>query len=390
MTDFEPFTMVEESESHRLHDTFQNLLSAKTADHDIQYQIKLRKENPELILTTIPIGNCNLLAFAAAGYASVQLDKTEPNLTWRGWVPAIALQEKGRIGQTTFFAKYHYTWSKEDFVLYIVDGLQYLLKEPRHGETVSSTSKLTDALITSVGTWQSSDNEIIWVYDNYWAKSKPLWQQVQKAEWENVILDEEMKDALKDVTNKFFENRQVYEDLGVPWKRGIMFYGPAGNGKTISIKALMHTLLRHHPPIPTLYVKSAVATFNIRTVFTFARRLSPCMLVFEDIDTIVTPQTRSYFFNEVDGLENNDGILMVASTNHLDKLDPGLSKRPSRFDRKYLFPTPSEVRLPPFPSNVIPCLQANIEFLARKSSLLQLLAPQTLQESHHRFPNPSV
>ena len=66
------------------------------------------------------------------------------------------------------------------------------------------------------------------------------------------------------------------------------------------------------------------------------------MLVFEDIETIVTSQTRSYFFNEVDGLENNDGILMVASTNYLDRLDPGLAKRPSRFDRKYLFPLPNQ------------------------------------------------
>ncbi|KAK0937363.1 hypothetical protein LTR29_011097 [Friedmanniomyces endolithicus] len=43
-----------------------------------------------------------------------------------------------------------------------------------------------------------------------------------------------------------------------------------------------------------------------------------------------------------DGLENNDGIFVVASTNFLDRLDPGLSKRPSRFDRKYLFPLPNE------------------------------------------------
>jgi transitional endoplasmic reticulum ATPase len=64
--------------------------------------------------------------------------------------------------------------------------------------------------------------------------------------------------------------------------------------------------------------------------------------VLEDIETIVTYQTRSYFFNEVDGLENNDGILMVASTNYLDRLDPGLTRRPSRFDRKYLFPLPDE------------------------------------------------
>ena len=66
------------------------------------------------------------------------------------------------------------------------------------------------------------------------------------------------------------------------------------------------------------------------------------MLVLEDVETIVTPDTRSYFFNEMDGLANNDGLFVVGSTNFLDKLDPGLSKRPSRFDRKYLFPLPNE------------------------------------------------
>jgi transitional endoplasmic reticulum ATPase len=104
----------------------------------------------------------------------------------------------------------------------------------------------------------------------------------------------------------------------------------------------MRTLSLRSPTIPTLYVKSANATYYIRSVFDFARRMSPCLLVLEDIETIVTPSTRSYFFNEVDGLENNDGILMVASTNYLDRLDPGLTKRPSRFDRKYLFPLPNK------------------------------------------------
>lgn len=93
-------------------------------------------------------------------------------------------------------------------------------------------------------------------------------------------------------------------------------------------------------PIPTLYVKSAPGTYYIGSVFGFARYMSPCLLILEDIETIVTSTTRSYFFNEVDGLENNSGILTVASTNFLDRLDPGLSKRPSRFDRKYLFPLP--------------------------------------------------
>lgn len=42
----------------------------------------------------------------------------------------------------------------------------------------------------------------------------------------------------------------------------------------------------------------------------------------------------------MDGIKRNDGILMLGSTNHLDRLDPGISKRPSRFDRKYFFPNP--------------------------------------------------
>lgn len=44
----------------------------------------------------------------------------------------------------------------------------------------------------------------------------------------------------------------------------------------------------------------------------------------------------------MDGIESNDGLFVVASTNYLDRLDPGLTKRPSRFDRKFLFPLPSE------------------------------------------------
>ena len=70
----------------------------------------------------------------------------------------------------------------------------------------------------------------------------------------------------------------------------------------------MHTLYDRKPPVVTLYVKSAPSNWDIRNVFQMARRMTPCMLVLEDIDTIVTASTRSYFFNEVDGLESNDGM----------------------------------------------------------------------------------
>lgn len=108
---------------------------------------------------------------------------------------------------------------------------------------------------------------------------------------------------------------------------------------------MMHSLYDRPDPIPTLYVRSLSSSvgpeYSIKQIFSKARNQAPCCLVFEDLDSIVSDYIRSYFLNEVDGLQENDGILMVGSTNHLERLDPGISKRPSRFDRKYLFPDPN-------------------------------------------------
>lgn len=108
----------------------------------------------------------------------------------------------------------------------------------------------------------------------------------------------------------------------------------------------MNDLSKREPPVPSLYVKSfhnmCGPQMAIRQVFTKARAAAPCLLIFEDLDSLVDDYVRSYFLNEVDGLESNDGILMIGSTNHLERLDPGISKRPSRFDRKYGFKLPSE------------------------------------------------
>lgn len=108
----------------------------------------------------------------------------------------------------------------------------------------------------------------------------------------------------------------------------------------------MHDISKRvSPKIESLYVKTfnsyAGPEFGIRSIFMQARRLAPCLLIFEDIDALILPNVRSYFLNEVDGLESNHGILMIGSTNHLDRLDPGIAKRPSRFDRKYLFDVPN-------------------------------------------------
>lgn len=82
----------------------------------------------------------------------------------------------------------------------------------------------------------------------------------------------------------------------------------------------MKSLLTRPEPVPTLVIKTlAQRSFgpqmSVRQIFTKARQTAPCLVLFEDIDSLVTEQVRSYFFNEVDGLEDNSGILMVGSTN---------------------------------------------------------------------------
>jgi len=173
------------------------------------------------------------------------------------------------------------------------------------------------------------------------AKNRELWRAVQGSSWDEVILDPEMKQHLIEDVQGFFNSKDLYQELAVPWKRGMIFHGVPGNGKTISIKALMSSLYARPDAIPSLYVKSFETCqgpqYSIRSIFSQARASAPCLLIFEDLDSLVTKDTRSYFLNEVDGLESNDGILIIGSTNHLDHLDPAISKRPSRFDRKYHF-----------------------------------------------------
>lgn len=343
----EPFTFIESSIGSssplNLFDENARLTSAKTADHDLQYIVALRNAFPELIVTGCPANNVPLRAFAAAGFASCERDtETDSFASWRGYAPPAKRSDSGSLAEYVSFAKWHYKWNGNDFMMYTIGSVQYVLIERREGEDKLGPSNVTDDLIRTVGNWMNTIADVVWVYDNYWRQDRDFWKEVQKANWDDVILDESVKRELAKVAHKFFDSEQTYRDLGVPWKRGLLFHGPPGNGKTVSIKALMHSLYNREKPIPTLYVRYAPLAYDIGSVFSLARRQAPCMLVLEDVETIVTSDTRSYFFNEMDGLANNDGLFIVASTNFLDKLDPGLSKRPSRFDRKYLFPIPNE------------------------------------------------
>ena len=263
MSNFDDFTLVSTSSHHKLYDDFEKINSAKLPGLHTSILAALRHEYPELCITVTFAGNVNLLRFAAFGNAVAELDtKTESVQRLRYFLSGN--DRRGvpdQLGEARSFAKYSYRWGTEFFLVYIIQEgfnvFQYILKEPAEGESISSQPSVTDALINTIGKWQKPDDHYVYVYDNWWTASRQLYDEVQKANWDDVILNEEMKNDLVDLMKRFFDSKDIYDDLGVPWKRGVMFHGPAGNGKTISIKALMHTLSQREQSIPSLYVKAA-------------------------------------------------------------------------------------------------------------------------------------
>lgn len=75
-------------------------------------------------------------------------------------------------------------------------------------------------------------------------------------------------------------------------------------------------------------------------MFARARATAPCLLVLEDIDSMIDEKSRSFFLNELDGFETNTGVVVIGTTNHPEKLDAAILDHPSRFDRKYQFDLP--------------------------------------------------
>jgi hypothetical protein len=197
--------------------------------------------------------------------------------------------------------------------------------------------------IAEVCRWNAELRDEVLVYSGgCWHKDTRLFQAIQGASFDNLILRGNLKQQIREDLEQFFAMRQTYEEYGIPWKRGILFVGPPGNGKTHTVKALINAL-----QLPCLYVKSFRAEHmteedNIHNVFERARKSAPCVLVLEDLDSLLTPHNRSFFLNELDGFATNAGIVTLATTNHPEKLDPSILDRPSRFDRKYPFDIPEQ------------------------------------------------
>lgn len=176
-----------------------------------------------------------------------------------------------------------------------------------------------------------------------WSKDRGMWKEIQRSSFEDLVLAGNLAAEIQDDFSSFLAAKDEYARYGVPWKRGVLFVGPPGNGKTHCLRATIKLL-----GVPCLYVQSLKARYepddaNIARVFARAREVTPCCLVFEDLDAMITPENRSVFLNQLDGFANANGLLTLATTNHPERLDPAILERPSRFDRKYHFDLPSPI-----------------------------------------------
>ena len=211
----------------------------------------------------------------------------------------------------------------------------------RHHWIVAENKKLAETFFAAVCDWSAEvRGEILVFKDGDWEKNEELYKAIKSATFANLILPETLKQQVQADFEQFFRARDVYEQYGIPWKRGALFIGPPGNGKTHTVKALINQLGQ-----PCLYVKGFKSEYateqeNMGAVFARARMTTPCLLVLEDLDSMIDDENRSFFLNELDGFENNAGMVVLATTNHADRLDAAILDRPSRFDRKYYFNLP--------------------------------------------------
>jgi len=211
----------------------------------------------------------------------------------------------------------------------------------RHQWVVAEHREVAEKFYDAVCEWSCEvRGEILVFQDGYFQKNEELFDSIKSVTFDNLILPEALKQQLQSDFSQFFDSRETYERYGIAWRRGAILIGPPGNGKTHTVKALINSLGQ-----PCLYVRSFKSDTseqeNIAEVFKRAR-MSPCVVVLEDLDAMIHDQNRSFFLNELDGFQPNNGVVVLATTNHAEKLDPAILDRPSRFDRKYQFNLPGE------------------------------------------------
>lgn len=122
----------------------------------------------------------------------------------------------------TDFIVYKFTWSDA------TTGIQTMYVILFHGSGKDDTekTKVGENLIATAYKWNLALKEEMWMFsDGHWSKDKKLWDSIQLASWDNLVLDPEFVVGLRRDTETFFSSQEIYESLGIPWKRGLLLLG---------------------------------------------------------------------------------------------------------------------------------------------------------------------
>lgn len=155
--------------------------------------------------------------------------------------------------------------------------------------------------------------------------------------FDSVFIPDHLRSLIRDNTLSFLAAWDAFKAMGVPAKRGLLLYGPPGTGKTMIAKALANESKGRSSFIWVTSGDIADAD-DIAGAFRLARKLKPTILFFEDMDFFASergsgdPKTLGQLLAEMDGLAENDGIVVIGTTNNLRAIEPALAERPSRFD----------------------------------------------------------
>ena len=172
--------------------------------------------------------------------------------------------------------------------------------------------------------------------------------------FENVAGVDEEKEELKEII-EFLKNPQKYIDIGARIPKGVLLVGPPGTGKTLLAKAIAG-----EAEVPFFSISGSdfmelfvgVGASRVRDLFENAKKAKPCIVFIDEIDAVgrqrgagmgggndEREQTLNQLLVQMDGFEENEGIIVIAATNRADILDPALL-RPGRFDRQIYIHAP--------------------------------------------------
>ncbi len=163
----------------------------------------------------------------------------------------------------------------------------------------------------------------------------------------DVAGEDEAKESLSEIVN-YLHNPNRYREIGASMPKGILLVGPPGTGKTMLAKAVAGEA---QVPFFSMSGSEFVEMFvgmgasKVRDLFKQAKEKAPCIVFIDEIDAIgqkresriggndEREQTLNQLLTEMDGFEENTGVIILAATNRPESLDPALT-RPGRFDRR--------------------------------------------------------